>query len=110
MMSAFTPAEIKYLQSQRLGRIATVRSDGRYHLTRCRVDARERRRTGMRANPDSACSSHHLERPDPIRKGRNAVGPKARQTGASPALSYHKSLSYSYKLLSKQASSGASFL
>ena len=32
MMSAFTPAEIKYLQSQRLGRIATVGSDGRPHV------------------------------------------------------------------------------
>ena len=31
-MSAFTPAEIKYLQSQRLGRIATVGSDGRPHV------------------------------------------------------------------------------
>ena len=28
-MSVFTPAEIKYLQSQRLGRIATVGPDGR---------------------------------------------------------------------------------
>jgi pyridoxamine 5'-phosphate oxidase family protein len=32
MMSAFTPVEIKYLQSQRLGRIATVGSDGRPHV------------------------------------------------------------------------------
>jgi pyridoxamine 5'-phosphate oxidase family protein len=32
MMSAFTPAEIAYLQSQRLGRIATVGSDGRPHV------------------------------------------------------------------------------
>jgi pyridoxamine 5'-phosphate oxidase family protein len=32
MMSAFTPAEMKYLQSQRLGRIATVGSDGRPHV------------------------------------------------------------------------------
>jgi pyridoxamine 5'-phosphate oxidase family protein len=32
MMSAFTPAEIKYLQSQRLGRIATVGSDDRPHV------------------------------------------------------------------------------
>jgi len=31
-MSAFAPAEIKYLQSQRLGRIATVGSDGRPHV------------------------------------------------------------------------------
>ena len=31
-MSAFTPAEIKYLQSQRLCRIATVGSDGRPHV------------------------------------------------------------------------------
>ena len=31
-MSAFTPAEIKYLQSQRLGRIATVSADGRPHV------------------------------------------------------------------------------
>ena len=31
-MSAFTPAEIKYLQSQRLGRIATVGVDGRPHV------------------------------------------------------------------------------
>ena len=31
-MSAFTPAEIAYLQSQRLGRIATVGSDGRPHV------------------------------------------------------------------------------
>ena len=31
-MSAFTPAEMKYLQSQRLGRIATVGSDGRPHV------------------------------------------------------------------------------
>jgi pyridoxamine 5'-phosphate oxidase family protein len=32
MMSAFTPAEIKYLQSQRLGRIATVGSESRPHV------------------------------------------------------------------------------
>jgi len=31
-MSAFTPAEIHYLQSQFLGRIATVGSDGRPHV------------------------------------------------------------------------------
>jgi pyridoxamine 5'-phosphate oxidase family protein len=31
-MSAFTPAEIKYLQSQRLGRIATVGPDGQPHV------------------------------------------------------------------------------
>ena len=31
-MSAFTHAEIKYLQSQRLCRIATVGSDGRPHV------------------------------------------------------------------------------
>ncbi len=31
-MSAFTPAEINYLKSQRLGRIATVGSDGRPHV------------------------------------------------------------------------------
>jgi len=31
-MSAFTPAEISYLQSQRLGRIATVGSDGQPHV------------------------------------------------------------------------------
>src|SRR5512135_3829075 len=31
-MSAFTPAEISYLQSQRLGRIATAGSDGRPHV------------------------------------------------------------------------------
>jgi pyridoxamine 5'-phosphate oxidase family protein len=31
-MSAFTTAEIAYLQSQRLGRIATVGSDGRPHV------------------------------------------------------------------------------
>ena len=31
-MSVFSPAEIKYLQSQRLGRIATVGSDGRPHV------------------------------------------------------------------------------
>ena len=31
-MSAFTPAEIKYLQSQRLGRIATVGRDGQPHV------------------------------------------------------------------------------
>jgi pyridoxamine 5'-phosphate oxidase family protein len=32
MMSAFTPAEIAYLQSQFLGRLATVGSDGRPHV------------------------------------------------------------------------------
>jgi PPOX class F420-dependent enzyme/OxyR family protein len=32
MMGAFTPAEIAYLQSQRLGRIATVGSDGQPHV------------------------------------------------------------------------------
>jgi pyridoxamine 5'-phosphate oxidase family protein len=32
MMSAFTPAEIKYLQSQRLGRIATAGPDGQPHV------------------------------------------------------------------------------
>jgi pyridoxamine 5'-phosphate oxidase family protein len=31
-MSVFTPAEIKYLQSQRLGRIATVGPDGMPHV------------------------------------------------------------------------------
>lgn len=31
-MSAFTPAEINYLQSQRLGRIATVGPDGQPHV------------------------------------------------------------------------------
>lgn len=31
-MSAFTPAEIKYLQNQRLGRIATVGPDGQPHV------------------------------------------------------------------------------
>jgi pyridoxamine 5'-phosphate oxidase family protein len=31
-MSAFTPAEIAYLQSQRLGRIATVGADGQPHV------------------------------------------------------------------------------
>ena len=31
-MSAFNPVEIKYLQSQRLGRIATVGADGRPHV------------------------------------------------------------------------------
>ena len=31
-MSAFTPAEINYLQSQRLGRLATVGPDGRPHV------------------------------------------------------------------------------
>lgn len=31
-MSAFTPAEIKYLESQRLGRIATVGPDGQPHV------------------------------------------------------------------------------
>ncbi len=31
-MSAFTPAEISYLQSQRLGRIATASSNGRPHV------------------------------------------------------------------------------
>jgi pyridoxamine 5'-phosphate oxidase family protein len=31
-MSAFTPVEMKYLQSQRLGRLATVGSDGRPHV------------------------------------------------------------------------------
>jgi pyridoxamine 5'-phosphate oxidase family protein len=32
MMSTFSPAEIKYLQSQRLGRIATVGSHGQPHV------------------------------------------------------------------------------
>jgi pyridoxamine 5'-phosphate oxidase family protein len=32
MMSAFTPAEINYLPSQFLGRLATVGSDGRPHV------------------------------------------------------------------------------
>jgi pyridoxamine 5'-phosphate oxidase family protein len=32
MMSAFSPVEIRYLQSQRLGRIATVGSNGRPHV------------------------------------------------------------------------------
>jgi pyridoxamine 5'-phosphate oxidase family protein len=32
MMSVFTPAEINYLQSQRLGRIATVGPDGQPHV------------------------------------------------------------------------------
>jgi pyridoxamine 5'-phosphate oxidase family protein len=31
-MSAFTPAEIAYLQSQRLGRLATVGPDGQPHV------------------------------------------------------------------------------
>jgi pyridoxamine 5'-phosphate oxidase family protein len=31
-MSAFTPAEIAYLQSQRLGRLATVGADGQPHV------------------------------------------------------------------------------
>ncbi len=31
-MSVFTPAEIAYLQSQRLGRIATAGADGRPHV------------------------------------------------------------------------------
>ena len=31
-MSAFTPAQIQYLQSQRLGRIATVGPDGQPHV------------------------------------------------------------------------------
>jgi pyridoxamine 5'-phosphate oxidase family protein len=31
-MSVFTPVEIKYLQSQRLGRIATVGPDGQPHV------------------------------------------------------------------------------
>ncbi len=31
-MSAFTPAEIAYLQSQRIGRIATVSPDGQPHV------------------------------------------------------------------------------
>ena len=31
-MSAFTPAEIAYLQSQRLGRLATIGLDGQPHV------------------------------------------------------------------------------
>lgn len=31
-MSAFTPAEVAYLQSQRLGRLATVGADGQPHV------------------------------------------------------------------------------
>src|SRR5437016_3514386 len=31
-ISVFTPAEIAYLQSQRLGRLATVGSDGQLHV------------------------------------------------------------------------------
>ena len=41
-MSAFTPAEIAYLQSQLLGRLATVGSDGRPHVVP----------VGFRYNPD----------------------------------------------------------
>jgi PPOX class F420-dependent enzyme/OxyR family protein len=41
-MSAFTPAEIAYLQSQRLGRLATVGPDGQPHVMP----------VGFRYNPD----------------------------------------------------------
>ena len=41
-MSAFTSAEISYLQSQRLGRIATVSPDGQPHVVP----------VGFRYNPD----------------------------------------------------------
>jgi pyridoxamine 5'-phosphate oxidase family protein len=41
-MSAFTPSEIAYLRSQRLGRIATVGANGRPHVVP----------VGFRYNPD----------------------------------------------------------
>jgi pyridoxamine 5'-phosphate oxidase family protein len=41
-MSAFTPAELSYLQSQRLGRIATVSPNGQPHVVP----------VGFRYNPD----------------------------------------------------------
>lgn len=44
-MSVFTPAEIAYLSSQRIGRIATIGPDGRPHVVP----------VGYRYNPETDC-------------------------------------------------------
>ena len=40
-MSVFTPAEIEYLKSQRLGRLATVGAEGDPHVVPCRFHYNE---------------------------------------------------------------------
>src|SRR2546430_8497734 len=84
MMSKFTPEEIAYLQSQRLGRLATVSEKGqphvvpvgfRYNPEQDTIDigghdfAKRKKVTDVQANPKVAFVVDHLPSASPWRPG-----------------------------------------